>query len=201
LLMVATFGPRPDFEPYLGPLTLDIDTTEKWDMYTLTYFCDLYRLSLAYRRRIDEQRLFNLLLQQFPQPPHGWEHFSAAAEHFILCLFLNGSPVRRFQLDRMLERTLRWATHASKTNDPTMLDEALTILHFLEIGTLADLVPENIEQHQFQERRRTLWLDHARRLSDADGWQRWHSTIHTSASSRSHSPAADRRPGGALPKG
>ncbi|RCK81657.1 MAG: hypothetical protein OZSIB_0791 [Candidatus Ozemobacter sibiricus] len=174
LLMVTRFGPQKDFEPLIEPLVIDLGRQSPWDLYNLTLYCDIYRLSLAFRRKVDEQRLFNALLARLPEPPHGWSDFRDAAEHFILCLFLNGSQVRRFQLDRMLERTMRWLDQALQVvQDETMVDEILTLLSFLEVGTLADLVPENIEQHQFQERRRTLWMDHARRFATPNGFQDW----------------------------
>ncbi len=174
LLMVTRFGPQKEFEPLIEPLVIDLGRQSPWDLYNLTLYCDIYRLSLAFRRNVDEQRLFNALLARLPEPPHGWADFRDAAEHFILCLFLNGSQVRRFQLDRMLERTMRWLDQAVHVfRNETMVDEILTLLSFLEVGTLADLVPENIEQHQFQERRRTLWMDHARQFASGTGFQDW----------------------------
>ncbi len=174
LLMVTAFGPLKEFEALIEPLVIDLGRTAPWDLYNLTLYCDIYRLSLAFQRKIDEQRLFNALLARLPEPPHGWTDFRDAAEHFILCLFLNGSPVRRFQLDRMLERTMRWLDHAVYVaRDEKMTDELLTLLSFLEVGTLADLVPENLEQHQFQERRRALWLEHARSFAADAGFADW----------------------------
>lgn len=178
LLLVTEFGPLKEFEKYIEPLVLDLGEQSVWDLYSLTLYTDIYRLSLVFQRKVDEQRLFNFMLNRLPEPPHGWQDFRDAAEHFILCLFLNGSPVRRFQLDRMAERTMRWFDHAvNVARDEKMVDEILTLLSFLEVGTLADLVPENLEQHQFQERRRAIWMEHARQFASAHGFDEWRAQV------------------------
>ena len=174
LLLVTEFSPLQEFGKFIEPLILDLSKRSPWDLYSLTLYCDIYRLSLVFQRKVDEQRLFNIMLDHLPGPPHGWSDFRDSAEHFILCLFLNGSPVRRFQLDQMAERTMRWLHHAvHKAMDEKMVDEILTLLSFLEVGTLADLVPENLEQHQFQERRRAVWMEHAQNFSSDTGFQEW----------------------------
>ncbi len=161
LLMVAEFGPHPEFARYLAPARIENDSRHGWDIYSLTMYCDMFRLSLAYRRPVDEQRLFNLLINRIPQPPNGWEDFRDSAEWIILCLLLTSSPVRRFQLDNLISRAMGWMQQALKRSDPEVFAETLTVLAFLSIGTLADLVPEKLEFHQLLEKRRVFWIQHA----------------------------------------
>lgn len=161
LLMVSEFGPHPAFQKYIMPAIINRDPKEKWDLYDLTMYCDMYRLSLAYRVPVDEQRLFNLLINRIPQPPYGWEDFKNSAEWIILCLLLSSSPVRRFQLDNLIVRAMKWLQNAEYANDYAVFAEALTILSFLSIGILADLVPEKLELHQLIEKRKVIWMEHA----------------------------------------
>lgn len=165
LLMVSEYGPHPDFARFIVPAQIDNDQRHGWDIYSLTMYCDMYRLSLTYRRPVDEQRLFNLLINRIPQPPRGWEDFRDSAEWIILCLLLTSSPVRRFQLDNLTARAMRWLQEAIKNHDYTVFAETLTTLCFLGIGTLADLVPEKLEFHQLLEKRRVFWIQHAFSLS------------------------------------
>jgi hypothetical protein len=186
LCLVTQFGPMKEFAKYIEKLDFKISHDTVWDIYALTLFCDWYRLHLAYKIDLDEQGLFNLLLNFMPPPPKdttnkdpaGWTDFRDSAEQVILCLFLNGSNVRRFQLDNMLRRALDWLEFANNTDNETMTDEALTILSYLEAGVLTDLVPEDLEMHQFQERRRALWIDHARLLASEGetAWKKWITT-------------------------
>ncbi len=175
LLMVSEFGPVQEFSRFILPATVKIEGDNKWDIYALTMYCDMYRLCLAYRKPVDEQRLFNLLISRTPNPPGGWENFRSSAEWIILCLLLTSSPVRRFQLDNLAQRTIQWVRQGVAKDDYQLTMEALTILSFLGIGVLADLVPEKLEYHQLLERRRVLWLEHAFTLS-ADkekAWKSW----------------------------
>jgi hypothetical protein len=173
LFLVTEFGPFPEFEPFIEPLTVTVESNSVWDIFALTLFCDLFRLSLAFRQPVDEQRLFMALLNRLPQPPQRWKDFRDAAEQLILCLFLNGTPARRFQLDNMLVKSLEWFREAYRQNDATMLDELLTIMSFLEIGVLTDLVPATLQNHQFQERSRMIWIESARHFAGENGWQTW----------------------------
>lgn len=173
LLLVSEFGPLQDFKAFLPPLRFTVDQESWWDIFTITYYTDLYRLYLAYHQPIDEQRLFNILLQHLPKPPEGANHFRDGAEWVILCLFLSTSPVRRFQLDELFKRTLSWLEFAANEENEELFDGFMTIASFLEIGVLADLVAEDLEMHQFHERRRALWLEHARSLSGSSGFDRW----------------------------
>lgn len=161
LLMVSEYGPHPDFARYIAPATIEPDQRHGWDIFSLTMYCDMFRLSLAYRKPVDEQRLFNLLINRIPQPPRGWEDFRDSAEWIILCLLLTSSPVRRFQLDNLTARAMRWLQEAIKNFDHDVFAETLTVLCFLSIGTLADLVPEKLEFHQLLEKRRVFWIQHA----------------------------------------
>ncbi|MEW6708744.1 MAG: hypothetical protein AB1403_02890 [Candidatus Riflebacteria bacterium] len=161
LLMVSEFGPHPAFKKYIMPLSFDRPDSEKWDIFDLTMYCDMYRLCLAYRQPIDEQRLFNKLIVHTPMPPHGWEDFRDSAEWIILCLLLTSSPVRRFQLDNLINRVMRWLQEAERQNDFERYAEALTVMSFLNIGILADLVPEKLELHQLLEKRKVIWMEHA----------------------------------------
>lgn len=161
LLMVSEFGPHPAFKQYIMPMVINRLPTEKFDIYDLTMYCDMYRLCLAYRQPIDEQRLFNMLISRSPLPPHGWEEFKNSAEWIILCLLLTSSPQRRFQLDNMIVRATRWMRDARDHNDRNRFAEALTVYSFLCIGILADLVPEKLELHQLLEKRKVIWMEHA----------------------------------------
>lgn len=161
LLMVSEFGPHPDFAPFIVPLTISSRNDEIWDIYRLTMYCDMFRLCLAYRRPIDEQRLFNMLINRIPQPPSGWEDFIGSAEWIIMCLLLTSSPVRRFQLDNLTARAMKWLSEATKNGDDIVFAETMTVLSFLGIGILADLVPEKLELHQLLEKRRVFWIQHA----------------------------------------
>ncbi len=175
LFLVTEFGPLGDFERFFEPPTLVIDWSRKFDLHGLTYFCDSYRLSLAFSKRVDEQRLFDILLAMLPQPPNGWTDFRDAAEQIVLCLFLNGTPMRRFKLDEMLVRTITWLKYAAEHEEEEMFDELLSFFSYLEAGVLTDLVPERVERHNFNERRRALWIEHARSLAIAgdEGWAKW----------------------------
>jgi hypothetical protein len=161
LLMVSEFGPHPAFQKYILPAIINADPKAEWDIYDLTMYCDMYRLSLAYKRPIDEQRLFNLLINRIPQPPNGWEDFKNSAEWIILCLLLSSSPVRRFQLDNLIVRVMSWLYNAERQGNYDMFAEALTVYSFLCIGVLADLVPEKLELHQLLEKRKVIWMEHA----------------------------------------
>jgi len=175
LFMVTEFGPQKEFQDHIAPVEFDVRDEKRWDIHSLIFYCDLFRLSMAYKKKIDEQRLFIVLLKHLPQPPKGWEDFRNAAVEMLLCLFLNGSPGRRFQLDTMLDRTTAWLRYAIQSGDETMIDEALTIMSYLEVGVLTDLVPDNLRHHQFQERRKTLWMEHARALAAGkeSAWKKW----------------------------
>jgi hypothetical protein len=175
LLMVSEFGPVKEFSQFILPATVKIEGEQQWDIYALTMYCDMYRLCLAYRKPVDEQRLFNLLISRTPNPPNGWKDFRDSAEWIILCLLLSSSPVRRFQLDNLAQRAVRWLREGLAQDSTELVAESLTILSFLGIGVLADLVPEKLEYHQLLERRRVLWLEHAFTLSaDKDkAWKSW----------------------------
>ena len=56
---------------------------------------------------------------------------------------------------------MRWLQEAINKNDYQVFAETLTILCFLGVGTLADLVPEKLEFHQLLEKRRVFWIQHA----------------------------------------
>ncbi|MBF0500355.1 MAG: hypothetical protein HQM09_09485 [Candidatus Riflebacteria bacterium] len=175
LFLVADYGAMADFRRYILPPDFEHGQTQQWDIHLLTLYCDIYRLCMSYHIPINDQRLFEMLLAHIPRPPNRWADFRGSAEWVTMCLFLSSSPKRRFQLDELLNRALLWLGHIGTTADETMMDEILTILSFLEIGVLADLVPEKLEQHQFRERRRSLWLEHARALSGggANAFPRW----------------------------
>lgn len=178
LLMVSEFGPNPEFQQFIIPAIISNKFDGQWDIFRLTMYCDMYRLCLAYRKPVDEQRLFNMLVSRTPQPPGryavgpdtdintsegpaGWKDFKGSAEWIILCLLLSSSPVRRFQLDNLAGRAAKWLEKAYETNDYQIFAETLTILGFLAIGILADLVPEKLELHQLLEKRKVLWIQHA----------------------------------------
>ncbi len=161
LLIISEFGPHPAFAKYIMPATINPTRQETYDIYDLTKYCDMFRLCLAYRKPIDEQRLFNMLINRIPQPPDGWNDFKNSAEWIILCLLLTSSPGRRFQLDNLIGRAMRWLNEAKNANNKSMFAEALTIFSFLSIGILADLVPEKLELHQLVEKRKVIWMEHA----------------------------------------
>lgn len=161
LLMVSEFGPHPAFAGFIEPLKVSLKIEGTWDIYRLTMYCDVFRLCLAYRRPIDEQRLFDMLLTRLPRPPRGWEDFIGSAEWIIMCLLMTSSPKRRFQLDDLMNRALLWLAEADRLNDEEMFAGAMTVLSFLSIGILADLVPEKLEMHQLLEKRRVFWIQHA----------------------------------------
>jgi hypothetical protein len=162
LLMVSQFGPHPVFKNYIMPPRLDQKNDDgQWDIYNLTMYCDMYRLCLVYKQPVDEQRLFNHLINRIPQPPEGWQDFSGSAEWIILCLLLSSSPKRRFLLDTLILRVTRWLDHGFHFYDYKKFAQSLTILSFLSIGILADLVPEKLELHQLLEKRKVLWMEHA----------------------------------------
>ncbi len=161
LLMVSEFGPHPAFKKYIMPLVINRPPSDKFDIYDLTMYCDMFRLCLAYRQPIDEQRLFNMLIRSTPMPPNGWEEFRSSAEWIILCLLLTSSPARRFQLDNLIVRAVRWMREARNQSNRDQFAEALTIYSFLCIGILADLVPEKLELHQLLEKRKVIWMEHA----------------------------------------
>jgi hypothetical protein len=94
-------------------------------------------------------------------PPNGWEEFRSSAEWIILCLLLTSSPARRFQLDNLIVRAVRWMREARNQSNRDQFAEALTIYSFLCIGILADLVPEKLELHQLLEKRKVIWMEHA----------------------------------------
>lgn len=161
LLMVSEFGPHQVFADFIEPLQVTARNDEVWDIYRLTMYCDMFRLCLAYRRPIDEQRLFNMLINRIPQPPRGWQDFGGSAEWIIMCLLLTSSPVRRFQLDNLTGRAMKWLSHGCVTNDDEVFAGTMMITSFLSIGILADLVPEKLEMHQLLEKRRVFWIQHA----------------------------------------
>lgn len=161
LLMVSEFGPQEAFADFIEPLQIAARNDEAWDIYRLTMYCDMYRLCLAYRRPIDEQRLFNMLINRIPQPPQGWKDFTGSVEWIIMCLLLTSSPVRRFQLDNLTGRALKWLNEGVEKKNAEVFAETLMILSFLSIGVLADLVPEKLEMHQLLEKRRVFWIQHA----------------------------------------
>ncbi len=161
LLMVSEFGPHPAFAGFIEPLKVSLKIEGTWDIYRLTMYCDMFRLCLAYRRPIDEQRLFDMLLTRIPRPSKGWDDFIGSAEWIIMCLLMTSSPKRRFQLDDLTNRALLWLSHADGANDEEMFAGSMTVLSFLSIGILADLVPEKLEMHQLLEKRRVFWIQHA----------------------------------------
>ncbi|MGM0600269.1 MAG: hypothetical protein ACQETH_10690 [Candidatus Rifleibacteriota bacterium] len=176
LLMVSQFGPHPVFKNYIMPARLDQkNDNEQWDIYSLTMYCDMYRLCLVYKQPVDEQRLFNHLINRIPQPPEGWEDFSGSAEWIILCLLLSSSPKRRFLLDTLILRVTRWLDHAFHFYDYKKFAQSLTILSFLSIGILADLVPEKLELHQLLEKRKVIWMEHAFKTAAAgkEAFEQW----------------------------
>lgn len=161
LLMVSEYGPHPVFADCIEPLKITPGHDDTWDIYRLTMYCDMYRLCLAFHRPIDEQRLFNMLINRIPQPPSGWEAFIGSAEWIIMCLLLTSSPVRRFQLDNLAGRAMKWLDNACNTSDQDIFAQTMMVLSFLSIGILADLVPEKLEMHQLLEKRRVFWIQHA----------------------------------------
>ncbi|MBU1106959.1 MAG: hypothetical protein KKB51_09855 [Candidatus Riflebacteria bacterium] len=176
LLLVSEFGPHADFAAFILSPKIDPRQHQDWNIYTLTMYCDMFRLCLSYRRQVDEQALFNYLINRIPQPPNGWQDFIDSAEWIIMCLLLTSSPVRRFQLDNLTARAMRWLPYAGNKSDYQMFAQTLSVLSFLAIGILADLVPEKLEFHQLLEKRRVFWIQHAFSLASAgqkafNGWQ------------------------------
>ena len=165
LLMVSEYGPHPAFADFIETPQIAARRDEVWNIYRLTMYCDMFRLCLAYRRPLDEQRLFDMLLNRIPRPPKGWEDFIGSAEWIIMCLLLTNSPKRRFQLDDLLNRSMRWLEQASTTHDSDVFAQVMTVMSFLSIGVLADLVPEKLEMHQLLEKRRVFWIQHAFNLA------------------------------------
>ncbi|PKL48730.1 MAG: hypothetical protein CVV42_08795 [Candidatus Riflebacteria bacterium HGW-Riflebacteria-2] len=177
LLMVSEFGPHKPFAEFILSPRIDATQKQEWNIYTLTMYCDMFRLCLAYRIAVDEQKLFNYLINRIPQPPNGWQDFIDSAEWIIMCLLLTSSPVRRFQLDNLTGRAVRWLPHWVAKEDYQNYAQTLTVLSFLGIGVLADLVPEKLEIHQLLEKRRVFWIQHAFSLSTSgqkafDSWQK-----------------------------
>ena len=82
-----------------------------------------------------------------------------------MCLLLTNSPKRRFQLDDLLNRSMLWLARAGTTQDYDIFAQAMTVMSFLSIGVLADLVPEKLEMHQLLEKRRVFWIQHALNLA------------------------------------
>lgn len=176
LLIVSEFGPHKDFEQFILPAQIDPNQKHDWTIYTLTMYCDMFRLCLAYRRPVNEQVLFNLLVKRIPHPPNGWQDFIDSAEWIILCVLLTSSGVRRVQLDNLTTRAMYWLNHWSKQSEHEMYAQTLTVLSFLGIGILADLVPEKLEFHQLLEKRRVFWIQHAFALASSgqkafNSWQ------------------------------
>ena len=172
LLMVSEFGPHKDFEKYIMPV--NIEDGHK-GFFELMMYCDMFRLCLAYKKPVDEQRLFNNLIRSIPHTSKGVEDLKAAAEWIIMSLLLTSSPVRRFQLDNLASRFVNFLQGEAGYKDYEGFAEGLTIMSFFGIGTLADLVPEKLEYHQLLERRRVLWLEHAfaTAAEGEKGWQKW----------------------------
>lgn len=208
LLMVSEYGPLPEFEKYILPPVIEKENVyETWDIYRLVMYCDMYRLHLAYKKPIDEQALFNLLIKSTPSPTGieasqvrkqrnqgyspdmtksemekirnttdtGYDSFARSAEWIIMSLLLTSSPVRRFQLDNILRIASQWLKVVVRKGDKKRIAEVLNIITFLEIGTLADLVPEKLEFHQLNEHRKAIWLKHAFNLSSnkQKAWNEW----------------------------
>lgn len=165
LLIVAEYGPHPDFVDYIEPLQIVSKRTEIWDIYRITLYCDIFRLCLAYNIEIDQQRLFNTIVMRIPIPPKGWEDYSNTAEWVVLCLLLTSSNGRRLQFDGLAQRSIRWLRVAADNENVDVFAKALTILSFIQIGILADLVPEKLEMHKTIEKRKVSWIQHASALS------------------------------------
>lgn len=82
LLMVAEFGPHSVFSSYIYPAVIHTKPGEKWDIYKLTMYCDLYRLHLAYKKPINEQHLFNMLVRQMPPPKNNYRETIGVNYHY-----------------------------------------------------------------------------------------------------------------------
>jgi hypothetical protein len=165
LLIVAEYGPHPDFVDYIEPLQISSKRGEIWDIYRITLYCDIFRLCLAYNIEIDQQRLFNTIVMRIPTPPKGWEDYANTAEWVVLCLLLTSSNGRRLQFDSLAQRSIRWLRVAAENENVEVFAKALTILSFIQIGILADLVPEKLELHKTIEKRKVSWIQHASALS------------------------------------
>ncbi len=164
LLIVAEYGPHPNFTDYIEPLKITSRRNEIWDIYRLTLYCDIFRLCLVYNIELDQQRLFNTIVMRIPTPPRGWEDFSNTAEWVVLCLLLTSSNSRRLQFDGLAQRAIRWLRTAAENENVEVFAKALTILSFIQIGILADLVPEKLELHKTIEKRKVSWIQHATHL-------------------------------------
>ncbi|OQB50510.1 MAG: hypothetical protein BWY02_00522 [bacterium ADurb.Bin157] len=165
LLIAAQYGPHPALSDYVETLEVRSNNAEKWDIYKLTMYCDMFRLCLSFNIPIDEQRLFNIIINRIPLPPKGWEDFESSAEWIIMCLLLTNSPGRRFQLDSLSQRAIKWLKVAAEKADKEIFAKCMTILSFIQIGILADLVPEKLELHKTIEKRKVFWIQHATGLS------------------------------------
>lgn len=70
LLMVAEYGPLPEFKKYIMPASIPrTSECDDWHLYRLIMHCDMFRLHLAYKIPLDEQTFFRLLIQNIPFSP------------------------------------------------------------------------------------------------------------------------------------
>ncbi len=191
LWLVSEFGPLRDFEEHIVPFEFfakefmqdsrrlgSAGVGQKRDIFLLTLCCDSFRLHQVYQNEFDSQKVFVKLLNGFPLPPDDWVHFRDSAEQVIFCLFLDSSPGRTSMLATMLDRALRWAGHACRVGNEEMLDEVLTVMSYLEVGVLMDQLPKAMGKHHLHERRRALWMEHARNLAIGKeaAFKKWIST-------------------------
>ncbi|MDJ0851945.1 MAG: hypothetical protein QNK04_26535 [Myxococcota bacterium] len=163
LLYLATrYGPLDDFASFV------LEPGTETDYYTTLMNCDIYRLSLLFGRRMDEDRFFEHIIERLPRPESASAHvdFRDLAENMLLCLFLSQPPGRNRFLEQLLHRTLEWLEQRGEREE--VVDELLGVISYLAAGYVDLSLTKAATRYRFYARLKALWMDHAHRLAGHD---------------------------------
>lgn len=154
LQIITDHSPLKDFRPFITDLVYD---NSYYNIIVMN--CDIYRISLRYGIKIDEDKFFEKLIKAVTQPFVSFIDFKDAIENIIFCLFISQSSRRREFFNIILDRCLEWYEHLD--GNQTFVEELLTSITFLEASILLDDIPDSVTEYNFKARKNSIWTEYA----------------------------------------
>lgn len=153
LHIITEHKPLKDFQK----LTLDPVYNDSF-YNTIVMNCDIFRINLAYRIKIDESFFFENMIESISKPYVLFIDFKDAVENIILCLFISQNSRRKEFLNIILKKCMEWFTHLENVR---FMKEILTTISLIQAGILLDDIPDSISEYNFRSRKNSLWIEYA----------------------------------------
>lgn len=125
---------------------------------TIVMNCDIFRINLAYRIKMDENFFFENMIESISKPFVYFIDFKDAVENIILCLFISQNPRRKEFLNIILRKCMEWLTQLEEIR---FMKEILTTISLIQAGILLDDIPDSISEYNFKSRKNSLWIEYA----------------------------------------